>query len=150
MPPFIARHNDHFAAAFSQILSAPASNVVRRQCPRFPVFNQRLDPGKRHADALGKSRHGCRCALSNDFYKQRLLAAGPQPLALPVHRRLNSSGVLKSMLTGLLVKQGLKKQRADALCCVCENTINTLLPLLPGAEYKEKQHQALRQPKLPL
>jgi len=38
-------------------------------------------------------------------------------------------------------KQKLKRQRADALCCVCENTINTLLPPLPWAEYKEKWHQ---------
>lgn len=47
-------------------------------------------------------------------------------------------------------KQKLKRQRADALYCVCENTINTLLPPLPWAEYKEKWHQALRQTKLPL
>ena len=35
-------------------------------------------------------------------------------------------------------KQKLKRQRADALFCVCGNTINTLLPPLPRAEYKEK------------
>ena len=34
-------------------------------------------------------------------------------------------------------KQELKRQRADALFCVGENTINTLFPPLPRAEYKE-------------
>ena len=29
-------------------------------------------------------------------------------------------------------KQKLERQRADALCCVCENTINTLAPVAMG------------------